>query len=188
MNHGDIVRPVTHSHGLAHRQSQFARPGVQRIQLHLLGHDVAQHFAGEHAVARFQAVGQTVVDMRIIRQTVHDLMESSRHHADLPAVRVQRVDQLMRAVREMDTPVHLVEHGNRQTLQQRHACTQRLAEVQLAAHRLLGHAGDPLAATGGIAQLVDHFLIDQRGIDIHHQKTGTVEGRLGGCGAGGRNG
>ena len=75
----------------------------------------------------------------------------------------------MGAIGEMNTLVHLVEYANRQPLQQCHARTQRLAKIQFAAHRTLGHRGDAFAATCGLTQFVDHFLVDQRGIDIHHQ-------------------
>ena len=88
---------------------------------------------------------------------------------------MQLLDQFDCATSEMQRVVHGVEHRHGKALQQRHARTERLTELHLAAHRALGHFGDLLAASGGLSQLVDDLLVDQRGVHIHHQQTGPAQ-------------
>ena len=66
--------------------------------------------------------------------------------------------------------VDLVERGLRDALEQRDALAQGLLEVELAAHRRLGHAGDLdlLAGVGG--EHLDDLALDEGGVDVHHDQ------------------
>ena len=107
-------------------------------------------------------------------------MESSGDDADLPAIVVQRIDEGKRAVREMDGMVDIVEHRNRQILQQCDAGTQRIAEIQFAVHRTGGDGCDSITDAGGDAELVDGLFVNQRGIHIHYQQSGVGQRGHGG--------
>ena len=58
-----------------------------------------------------------IFEMRIGRETVHNLVKTTGDHADLPIMRVKRVNQFKRAMREMHAMVDLIENRGRQTLQ-----------------------------------------------------------------------
>ena len=74
--------------------------------------------------------------------------------------------------------VDLVEGGLRDALEQRDALAQGRLEVELAAHRRLGDAGDLdlLAGVGG--EHLDDLALDEGGVDVHHDQpdAAAVEG------------
>ena len=65
---------------------------------------------------------------------------------------------------------HLVDHADRQALQQRDALAQRRLERDLAAHRAFGDGGDMRLQPGEIGQFVDAFLADHGGIHVGQKK------------------
>ena len=58
----------------------------------------------------------------------------------------------------------------RQAFQQRHPLTQRLFEVEFAAHRQLGDCRDLFATSGAFGQHLDDLTANQRRVDVHHDK------------------
>ena len=65
---------------------------------------------------------------------------------------------------------HLVDHADRQILQERDALAQRRLEFDFAAHRPFGDPGDMRLQPGEIGQLVDAFLADHGGIHVRQKK------------------
>ncbi len=81
------------------------------------------------------------------------------------------VDQKPRAGRQHDAGRdHLVDHRDRQALQQRHALAKRRLERDLAAHRAFGDGRDMRLETCEIGKLVDAFLTDHGGIHVGDQQ------------------
>ena len=76
--------------------------------------------------------------------------------------------------------VDVVQRALGDALQQRDPRAQRLLEVQLAAHRGLGHLGDLLLAAGVGREHLDHLALDQRGVDVHHDQAHAVAQQGGG--------
>ena len=74
-------------------------------------------------------------------------------------------------MRKMHATIHLIENRGRQTLQQRHPRTQRLAEIKLSIHGTRGDGSDLLTDSRGHTEFVDDLLVDQRGIHVHHQQS-----------------
>ena len=80
-------------------------------------------------------------------------------------------DQFAAARRQRDALFEdLVDHADRQALQQRHALAQRRFELDLAAHRAFGNGGDMRLQAGEVGQLVDAFLADHGGIHVGEKK------------------
>ena len=80
-------------------------------------------------------------------------------------------DQFAAARRRRDALCqHLVDHADRQILQQRHALAQRRLELDFAAHRAFGDGGDMRLQAGEIGQFVDAFLADHGGIHVGQKK------------------
>ena len=79
--------------------------------------DIAQHVSRQPAIGSLQTVRNPIIEMRIGRETVHNLVKTTGDHADLPIMRVKRVNQFKRAMREMHAMVDLIENRGRQTLQ-----------------------------------------------------------------------
>jgi hypothetical protein len=61
----------------------------------------------------------------------------------------------------------VLDRGLRQALQQRDPLPQRLGEVELTAHRSLGHLRDPLLAPGVRSEQLDHLALHERGVHVH---------------------
>ena len=72
--------------------------------------------------------------------------------------------------RDHDVGVHLVEHADVEALQEPDAGPQRLLEVELAAHRLLGHPGDLRLVPGMGGQHLDDLALDQGRVDVEHDQ------------------
>ena len=117
--------------------------------------------------------------MRVGGKTVHDFMETAGNHADLPTMRMQSVNQIKRPLCEMHATIHIIEHRSRQILKQRNTSLQRLAKIKFAIHRTCGNRRNLFANSSSGAQLIDDFLIDQRGIHIHHQQSRLGKGGSG---------
>ena len=149
------------------------------MQFHRLAHDIAQHLAGQRTIHHFQTVRQPMVDMPFGGETVNDLMESPGHDADLPTMTVKLVDQRQRAIGEVQLVVHGVEHAHGQSLEQCDTLTQRITEFDFPAHGTFGDLRYLVAAAGRLAELVDDFLVDQRGIHIHDKQTRLRQRRRG---------
>ena len=80
-------------------------------------------------------------------------------------------DQFAAARRRRDALFqHLVDHADRQVLQQRDALAQRRLEFDFAAHRAFGDPGDMRLQPGEIGQFVDAFLADHGGIHVGQKK------------------
>ena len=117
MNHRQIVRAVANRNGLRHIDAHPRGPRAQRFQLRILRDDIAQHVSRQPAIGSLQTVRNPIIEMRIGRETVHNLVKTTGDHADLPIMRVKRVNQFKRAMREMHAMVDLIENRGRQTLQ-----------------------------------------------------------------------
>ena len=80
-------------------------------------------------------------------------------------------DQFAAARRQRDALLQdLVDHADRQALQQRNALAQRRLELDLAAHGAFGDRGDMRLQPGEIGELVDAFLADHGGIHVGEKK------------------
>ncbi len=179
MNHRQIVRAVADRDGLRHRNAHTFRPCTQGIQFDGFRDDVSEHPARQPTIRGFETVRDPIIKMRVLCQTVHDLMESAGDHADLPPVPVQLVNQRKRAIGEMHAMVYLIENRRGHALQQRDAGPQRLAEIQLAVHGARGHRGDAFPDARSGSQFVDDLFVDQRGIHVHDQQPGAGKRRRG---------
>ena len=92
---------------------------------------------------------------------------------------VKLVDQRQRAIGEVQLVMHGVEHAHGQSLEQCDTLTQRITEFDFPAHGTFGDLRYLVAAAGRLAELVDDFLVDQRGIHIHDKQTGLRQRRRG---------
>ncbi len=88
---------------------------------------------------------------------------------------MERVDEFMCAIGEMQPFVHAIEDLCWHPSQQRHPFVQCLPEIKLAVHRPRGDGRDLVAHTHLLAEFVDHLFIDERGIDIHHKQARHAE-------------
>ena len=103
-------------------------------------------------------------------------MEAAAHHADLPALAVRRAHKLQRAGSKRHALKGALEHALIQAGKQPHALLERLLKVKLAAHGAFGDLCYLLAHAGFLAQQVDDFLVDERGVDIHNNEACSHDG------------
>jgi hypothetical protein len=122
-----------------------------------------------------------VLDAERRGQGRDDLAEAARDEAHGPAGRVHGLDELAGARREGDPRAHLVEHTDVQAGQRGHALAQARGEVELAAHRPLGHRGHLLPRARVLGEQLDDLGRDERGVDVGDQEPDAVDGK----GAGG---
>ena len=77
------------------------------------------------------------------------------------AVRAHGADQRARARHQRDAiDDHVIDDGDRQAFQQRHALTQRRLECDFAPHRALGDRRYVILQADQVGQFVDTFLTD----------------------------
>src|SRR5690606_14816215 len=92
---------------------------------------------------------------------------------------LERADERARAGSEHDFLPDLVEHGRGQPFEQGHAAAQRLGEVDLAAHGLLGDPGDLVETAGVGGQQLDDLAADEGGVDVHDDEPLGPAGQAG---------
>ena len=97
-------------------------------------------------------------------------MKAAAYHADLPALAVRRAHKLQRAGGKRHARKGALEHALVQAGKQPHALLERLLKVKLAAHGAFGDLCNLLTHAGLLAQQVDDFLVDERGVDIHNDE------------------
>ena len=128
-------------------------------------------FAGELAVANHQFVGAVLLESDLGGDRIGEQRKAARDQAGPGAVRAHGGDQFAAARRRRDALFqHLVDHADRQILQQRDALAQRRLEFDLAAHRAFGDGGDMRLQAGEIGQFVDALLADHGGIHVGQKK------------------
>lgn len=100
-------------------------------------------FAGQGAVEDLQAIGETVVDVGLGHQAVHEFAEASGNDPDLPSTAVGGVDHGKGAFGEVNLRVDLIQHARGHAFEQPDAFGQSGFEIQLTEHRTpcdLGYA------------------------------------------------
>ena len=97
-------------------------------------------------------------------------MKAAAYHANLPALAVCRAHKLQRAGGKCHALKGALEYALVQVGEQPHALLERLLKVELAAHGAFGDLCNLLAHAGLLAQQVDDFLVDERGVDIHNDE------------------
>ena len=96
--------------------------------------------------------------------------EAAGEDRRLVAESPQGADQPLGAVGERNAVDDLLQRPLGQAFQQRHAASERLLEIELAAHRALGDLPNFLAGAGQRGQLVDHLALDQRGVHVERDQ------------------
>ena len=132
---------------------------------------------GEASVDDLEPVRAPLVESERRADRVEQLVESAGDHADDAAGRVDAGDELVHAVGRADAGPDLGEHALGQPGEGRDALPQALGEVELAAHRALGHLGDEVARAGGIREQFDHLVLDQGGVGVEHHEEARVARR-----------
>jgi len=132
---------------------------------------VARPKIGKFAVVDFQLVGAVLLEADLGGDRVGEQREAARDQAGPGAVRAHGGNQFAAPRRQRDMFFqHLVDHADRQILQQRDAFAQRGFKLDFAAHRAFGDGGDVRFQAGEIGQLVDAFLADHGGIHVGQKK------------------
>ena len=143
----------------------------QRCELGGAAEDRLGDFAGQLAVANHQLVGAVFLEADLGGDRIGEQREAARDQAGVGAVGAHGHDQFAAARRRRDAFCqHLVDHADRQVLQQRDALAQRRLEFDFAAHRAFGDRGDMRLQPGEIGQFVDAFLADHGGIHVRQKK------------------
>ncbi len=158
-------------------RSKDSRQLDQGRQLCRAAQDRLAHFAGQLAVLDDQFVRPVLLKADHRRDRVGEQREAAGDQAGIGAVGAHGHDQLTAARRRRDARFqHLVDHADRQTLEQRDALAQRRLELDLAAHRPFGDLGDMRLQPGEVGQFVDAFLADHGGIHVGQKKLLAPDG------------
>lgn len=122
------------------------------------------------AVHDLKGVGGRIVDAEIGHEGVGDLGEAAAHDRKAIVEPLEGPHQRARAGGEDDLLGDLLEDLLRQPFEQRDPPDQRLGEVELAAHGVVGDPGDLVQAPGVPGQQLDDLVLDQRRVDVHHDE------------------
>ena len=141
--------------------------------------DLAHDPAGEQAVGDLEPVGPYVVDAELERDRLDDLEEAARHDRHGEAEALEGAHQGAGAGGEAHGIAHLVEHRRGQAGQRGDPGVQALGEVELAAHGGLGDCGDLGGPAGVLGEQLDDLVLDQRGVDVHHDEPTAAAGQAG---------
>ena len=169
-DHVEVVGAVAHRDRLAERGARRGREAPQRERLSGPVHDRTGQPPGEPAIGDLQRVGGRVVDAEPGGEPVGELREAAADNPAPVAEPLERPDQRPRARRQPQLRPDGIDRGRVESGQQGHALPQGGGEVQLAAHRRLGHRGDLLGAARPGREQVDDLAPDQGGVDIKHDQ------------------
>ncbi len=154
------------SSGMPSRLGELAqRCGLGRAVDHR-----ADHAPGEGAVDHLEHVGARVVDAELLGERVDDGGEATGHHGDAEAEAREGADEGARTWRQSHRLAHLRQRRLGHAGQQRDPGVQRLREVELTAHRALGHLAHLGLAAGVRGDQLDHLVLDERRVDVHHHE------------------
>ena len=171
LDHRNIVGAVAHRQRGAHRRAVG-------FEQRLLGGGIDNgfgHGAGQHVditnLGDIQPIGQHAGKPDFARHRHGKGHETARNEQRARAVGGHRLHQLSRSgVQPHAFLAALVERGDGQALQQRHAGLQGAGKIQLAAHGRLGDGGDFGLDAGIIGQFIDAFAGDHGGIHVGHDQ------------------
>ena len=110
----------------------------------------------------------------ILRDRIEHLVEPARDDTHLPAARVHRGDELPDPGREPHAGVGVTEDALGRAAQGRDALGEAFGEVELAAHRPLGHLGDLFAGPRGVGEELNDLVLDGRGIAVENDEWGNA--------------
>ena len=139
LNHRQVVGAIADSHGLRRWDLILFRQLAQRIGFIFRIDDIAEHVAGELAVADLQLIGEYRVEMQFVAQILGKEGETAGGDRHFPAQRFQLEHQLRQARHQRQRVANLQQNTGIGVFQRRHALAQAGGEVQLATHRPLGH-------------------------------------------------
>ncbi len=171
LDHRKIVGAVAGHQRIQIVEIECLAQVVKRFEFGRASQYRLDHFAGELAVFDNQCVGAIFLKAGHCGDRIRKQREAAGDEAGIGTVRAHGADQFDRARCQRDARFqNLIDHRNRQSLQQRHAFAQRRLEFDLAAHRPLGDRGDMRFQSGEIRQFVDAFLSDHGGIHVGEQQ------------------
>ena len=169
-DHVEVVGAVADRHRLGQRNPGVGGEPAQRLRLPgPVDHRAAQP-PGQLPGRDLQLVGRHVADAELGGQRPDHLDEAAADDARLVAEAAQRPDQRARARGQPQFGPDLVEDPGLEPGEQRHPLAQRRGEVELAAHGGRGHLRHLLGAAGPGGQQVDHLVLDEGGVHVHHDQ------------------
>jgi len=174
---GAIAGCVADYGGNIDRIVRIARYPVTAVELEVSGVDpavlrprlaltAADQPAGESSVPDLEGVGRGVVDPEVGDESVGDLGEAAADDGNAVVEPLEGAHEGAGARGQQHGAAYVVEGLLGQAGEQAHPRQQRLGEVELAAHRLLGDGCHLGAAPGVLGQHLDHFALHQGGVDV----------------------
>src|SRR5690606_883817 len=150
-----VVGAVTDGDGLGERDALQGGEAGQCGRLAGPVENWPDQLTGQPAVGDLQRVGGCVVDTELGGQRVGDLAEPTADDGAAVVQTLEGADQRARTGGQLDGVAHLVDGRGRQTREQADPGTQRLGEVELAAHRPGGDLGDFVEHSGSFGEHLD---------------------------------
>ncbi len=166
-DHGEIIGPIAHRHGLGPGKAEAIAQLDQGRELCLTAEDRLLDPAGKAAALDHQQVGAVLVEAEHGMDRPGEQGEAAGDQRRVGPIRPHGPDEFAPARRQGDALVdHLVDDAGRQALQQGDTFAQRRLEVDLAAHGALGDLGDMGLHADHVGELVDAFLTDHGRIHV----------------------
>ena len=139
LDHREVIRAVAGRERFVRREAEAVAQFDQRRALRLPAEDRLGDAAGEPFALGDQRIGAMLVETDHRGNAAGEQREAARDEAGISAVAPHGGDERAPARGERDALVdHVLDHRDRQILEQRHALAQRRLERDLAAHRALG--------------------------------------------------
>jgi tRNA dimethylallyltransferase len=164
--HRHVVGAVADGDGLCRWNAAFGGECHQGLALGLSGYDRRQHPAGDKAANNLQPIGDDTVEAQFGRNPLGEDREPAADERGRGAVAAHCRDQFARSRHQTNPSRGLVEDAGLDPGQQRGASLERSDKVDLRIHRLAGDLGDMRANAEDHCQFVEHFVFDNRRLEI----------------------
>ncbi len=176
-DHRDIVCPIPHRERIRHRPFPFVQRGEKRLLFRGRPDDRTADRTVKHPPGNTQPVCDHTIEPYFRTDRFRKAREASRHQDGVAPMRPNRPDKRCCTRHDLHPfGKALFDHCFWQPFQQGDATLERLLEIELAAHRALGHFSDLGLDSGIVGQLVDAFDRDHRRVHVRHNQPSAAFG------------
>ncbi len=175
--HRQVIGTIADGDGPSQGNAVLCGKRQQSRPLAFPGDDWTRHFAGEAVADDLQPIGDDAVEPEFSRDPIGEDREPAGNERRCRAISAHRPGQDARAWRQADMRRRLLEDGRVDPRQQGDAGLERGDKVDLPVHRPAGDFRNVCADTEDHAELVEHFIFDDRRFEIGDQQPLAPPGR-----------
>ena len=176
-DHRDIVCPISHCQRIRHRPFPFVQRGEKRLLFCRCSDNGTVDRPVEQPPGNAKPVCDHAIEPDFVADGLRKAGKASRHQDGIASMCSNCPDKRRRTRHDLHPfGKALFDHCFWQPFQQGDATLERLLEIELAAHRALGHFSDLGLDSGIVGQLVDAFDRDHRRVHVRHNQPSAAFG------------